>query len=361
MTTKRNVLVCLSGGIDSSLATILLQNEGYEVHGVTFRTWDYISENCVEKQKGCCSIESIVEAKQFAEKIGISHQVLDLREHFGNTVIKEFISEYMDGHTPNPCVRCNAEIKWGKVIELANDIGCEFISTGHYAQVREENSRFILSRGTDDTKDQSYFLWMLSQENLARTIFPLGNRKKSEIKKMAAERGLAQLVEKRESQEICFIPKNDYREFLKEQVSDLDKKIGKGNFVSLEGKILGEHKGYPYYTIGQRKGLGIALGEPRFVIKIRPATNEIVLGSYRDLEQKSLKIKNVNFIKYPGIENEKLVDLKIRFRSQSVKATIFHENDSYRILTHEPVYAITPGQSAVFYEGNDIVGGGIIM
>ena len=357
----KKVLVCLSGGIDSSLAAILLKNEGYDIYGVTFRTWDYISESCIEKQKGCCSIESIVEAKQFAEKIGIPHQVLDLREHFGKTVIKEFIDEYLGGRTPNPCVRCNAEIKWGKVIELANELGCEFVSTGHYAQVREENGRYVLSRGTDETKDQSYFLWMLSQENLARTIFPLGNRKKSEIKKMAAERGLTQLVEKRESQEICFIPKNDYREFLKEQIPDIDEKIGKGNFVSLDGKVLGEHKGYPYYTIGQRKGLGIALGEPRFVVEIRQATNEIVLGSYENLEQNCLKINNVNFIKYSAIENEKQVDLKIRFRSQTVKATISPEKDSYKIVTLEPVYAVTPGQSAVFYEGNDIVGGGIIM
>jgi len=361
MINKGKVLVCLSGGIDSSLAAILLKNEGYDVHGVTFRTWDYISESCIEKQKGCCSIESIVEAKQFAEKNGISHQVLDLREYFEKTVINDFINEYMAGRTPNPCVRCNAEIKWGKVIALADELGCEFISTGHYAQVREEIGRYILSRGVDNTKDQSYFLWKLSQENLSRTIFPLGKLKKSEVKKMAAERGLIQLVEKRESQEICFIPKNDYREFLKEQVPDLDKKIGKGNFVSLDEKILGQHKGYPYYTIGQRKGLGIALGEPRFVTKIRPLQNEIVLGSYEDLEQKSLNIDHVNLIKYDTIESEKQVELKIRFRSQSVKATIFPEKDSYRILTDEPVYAVTPGQSAVLYEENDIVVGGIIM
>ena len=361
MTIKKKVLVCLSGGIDSSLAALFLKEQGYEVHGVTFRTWDYVTESCWEKQKGCCSIESIVEAKQFAESIGITHQVLDLREHFKNTVINEFVEEYMAGRTPNPCVRCNAETKWGEVISLANELGCDFVSTGHYAQVRFENGRYILSMGEDTTKDQSYFLWMLTQENLARTLFPLGGWKKTEIKQMAAQRGLVKLVEKRESQEICFIPKNDYRDFLKEQVPDIDEKVGPGNILSMEGKILGQHKGFPYYTIGQRKGLGVALGEPRFVIEIRPETNEIVLGEYSDLEKKSLKIAKINLIKYSEIKEELSVSVKIRFRSEPVNATIVAENESYRIITHEPVYAITPGQSAVFYEGNDVVGGGIIL
>ena len=361
MTSKGNVLICLSGGIDSSLAAIFLKEQGYHVHGVTFRTWDYITESCIEKQKGCCSIESIVEAKQFADKIGISHQVLDLREHFKSTVINEFVQEYLAGRTPNPCVRCNAETKWGKVISLADELGCEYVSTGHYAQVRFENNRYILGMGADQTKDQSYFLWMLTQENLARTIFPLGGMKKSEIKKMAAERGLVKLVEKRESQEICFIPKNDYREFLKDQIPNIDHTVGPGNFLSMDGKILGKHKGYPYYTIGQRKGLGIALGEPRYVVEIKTNSNEIVLGEYHDLEKKSLKIKNVNLIKYDKIEGEIEVEVKIRFRSQPVKATIYKENDSYSIITPHPLYAITPGQSAVFYQKGDVVGGGIIV
>lgn len=361
MNSKIKVLVCLSGGIDSSLAAMFLKEQGYEVIGVTFRTWDYISESCLEKQKGCCSIESIVEAKNFAEKIGIPHHVLDLRKHFEKTVIKEFVSEYMAGRTPNPCVRCNAEIKWGEVITLANELNCGFVSTGHYAQVRKENNRFVLSSGADETKDQSYFLWMLTQENLSRTIFPLGNWKKSDIKKKAAERGLVKLAEKRESQEICFIPKNDYREFLKEQVPDLDQKVGKGNFISSEGKVLGQHKGFPYYTIGQRKGLGIALGEPRFVFEIRPETNEIVLGKYSDLEKNEWYINRLNLIKYAQIDDGMEIDVKIRFRSAPVKATIYHKNDSYKLVTREPVYAVTPGQSAVLYEGNDVVGGGIIL
>jgi tRNA-specific 2-thiouridylase len=361
MNSKGKVLVCLSGGIDSSLAALILKEEGYEIHGVTFRTWDYVSESCWEKQKGCCSIESIVEAKQFAEKIGITHQVLDLRSHFEKTVINEFVSEYLAGRTPNPCVRCNAETKWGEVVNLANELGCQYVSTGHYARVRNENNRYILSAGLDESKDQSYFLWMLTQDNLARTLFPLGNRKKTDIKKEAAERGLVKLAEKRESQEICFIPKNDYREFLKERVPDLDEKIGPGNFISNDGKILGKHKGFPYYTIGQRKGLGIALGEPRFVLEIRPKTNEIVLGDYSELEKKSILIKNLNLIKYSAIDTELEVDLKIRFRSAPVKATILHQNESYSLVTNHSLYAVTPGQSAVFYEGSDVVGGGIIV
>lgn len=358
---KDKVLICLSGGIDSSLAALFLKEEGYDLIGVTFRTWDYISEGCWEKQKGCCSIDSIMEAKNFADKIGIPHHVLDLREHFKNTVISEFVSEYLVGRTPNPCVRCNAETKWGEVIKLADNLGCKFVSTGHYAQVRKENDRFVLSRGADESKDQSYFLWMLTQENLARTIFPLGKWMKSDIKKQAALRGLVKLVEKRESQEICFIPENNYRDFLKAQVPDIDKNIGSGNFISTEGKILGQHKGFPYYTIGQRKGLGIALGEPRFVVAINPDKNEIILGSYDDLVSYKLKINQINLIKYSEIKPEHKVEIKIRYKTPPVVATLIPEGNSLHVITKEKMHAVAPGQSAVFYEGNDIVGGGIIL
>ena len=361
MSSKKKVLICLSGGIDSSLAALFLKEEGYDVFGVTFRTWDYISEGCWEKQKGCCSIDSIMEAKQFAEKNEIPHHILDLRKHFNKTVISEFVSEYMAGRTPNPCVRCNAETKWGEVINLANKLECDFVSTGHYAQVRFENERYILSKGADETKDQSYFLWMLTQENLSRTIFPLGKWKKTDIKKQAAKRGLVKLVEKRESQEICFIPKNNYREFLKEQVPDIDNKIGAGDFISTDGKILGLHKGFPYYTVGQRKGLGIALGEPRFVVEIRAKSNEIVLGSYQELLSKNLKVNNVNLIKYQKIKENQIVKLKIRYKATETKATLFPNKESVTVIASEPLFAVAPGQSAVFYENNDVVGGGIIL
>ncbi len=361
MMPNKKVLICLSGGIDSSLAALFLKEEGYNVIGVTFRTWDYISEGCWEKQKGCCSIDSIMEAKQFAEKIGIQHHVLDLREHFNKTVISEFVSEYLNGRTPNPCVRCNAEIKWGEVLDFADKLECDFIATGHYAQVRFENERYVLSKGIDETKDQSYFLWMLTQENLSRTIFPLGKWKKNDIKKQAAQKGLVKLVEKRESQEICFIPKNNYREFLKEQIPDIDQKIGSGNFISTDGKILGQHKGFPYYTVGQRKGLGIALGEPRFVVEIRAKSNEIVLGSYDELLSNKLTISNINLIKYSQISENQKVQLKIRYKAATIDATLFPKNKSVNIIANEPLFAIAPGQSAVFYENNDVVGGGIIL
>lgn len=359
--SSKKVLVCLSGGIDSSLAALLLKEDGYQVIGVTFRTWDYISEGCWEKQKGCCSIDSIMEAKQFAEKNGMPHHILDLREHFKNTVIKEFVSEYLAGRTPNPCVRCNAETKWGEVINFADKHECDYIATGHYAQVRFENNRYILSKGLDETKDQSYFLWMLSQKNLSRTIFPLGKWKKTDIKKQAGQRGLEKLVEKRESQEICFIPENNYREFLKDQIPDIDSKIGSGNFISTDGKILGKHKGFPYYTVGQRKGLGIALGEPRFVVEIRSKSNEIVLGSYDELLSNELTISNINLIKYSQINENQKVQLKIRYKSEAIDATLFPKNKSVNIITNKSLFAVAPGQSAVLYENNDVVGGGIIL
>lgn len=353
--TPGNVLLALSGGIDSSIALILLKESGWNVTGLTFRVWDYISEACLEKQTGCCSIESILEAKGFSEKQEVVHHIVDFREPFRTHVITNFVEEYLAGRTPNPCVICNYTIKWGELLRQADELGIEKIATGHYASVRTEGDRCLLSAGADKTKDQSYFLWMLSQEQLSRTIFPLGGYSKEEIRNIARIKGFTKLSEKRESQEICFIPDDDYRNFL----LNYPVNVSPGNFIDITGKVLGQHKGYPFYTIGQRKGLGIAMGEPWYVIAIRPESNEVVMGPRELLSRTEAVIQQVNLIKYTDIEDGFRAMVRIRYRSEAVSATLMKEKSGIRIIFDQPVQAITPGQSAVIYEGDDVLGGGI--
>lgn len=266
----KKVLIAMSGGIDSTVAAMLLQEQGYDLVGVTYRTFDSISKGCMEKEKGCCSVDSLFEAKRMAQDLGFEHHILDIRQEFKDTVITNFIDEYLRGRTPNPCVVCNSTIKWGKIIETADELGCQYVSTGHYARIGHQNGRWYLRKGADESKDQTYFLWTLTQENLARTIFPLGELTKPEVRRIALEHGYEKLSQKVESQEICFIPENDYRAFLAEHVENYTEKYGPGDFTDTQGNKLGTHKGYPNYTIGQRKGLGIALGQPMFVVAIHP-------------------------------------------------------------------------------------------
>jgi tRNA-specific 2-thiouridylase len=240
-------------------------------------------------------------------------------------------------------------------------LGCDFIATGHYAQVRQENNRFVISKGIDDSKDQSYALWGVSQQSLSRTILPLGKLYKSQIRQMATERGFVDLVNKSESYEICFVPDNDYRGFLKRRVEGLEERVAGGNFVLENGAVVGKHLGYPFYTIGQRKGLGIALGYPVFVTEIRKATNEVVLGVEKDLLRNAMYVKQLNMMKYENLQGVQLeTSTKIRYNDDGTPAVITQEGNQMRVVFHEPVKAITPGQAAVFYEGDDVVGGGWI-
>ena len=275
----------MSGGIDSTVAAVMLHNEGYEVVGITMKTWDYASSGGSKKETGCCNLDSINDARAVAVELGFPHYIVDIRDEFGDAVIEDFVSEYIAGRTPNPCVLCNTHIKWTALIKRAKQMECEFIATGHYAQVREENSRYVISKGLDETKDQSYVLWGISQENLAMSRFPLGGFRKKEIRKMCEEWGYTELAKKNESYEICFIPDNDYHGFLKRRVPGLEEKVEGGSFVDREGNVIGKHEGYPFYTIGQRRGLGVALGEPMFVTDIDAATNTVVLGEEEDLKQ----------------------------------------------------------------------------
>lgn len=350
----------MSGGIDSTVASMLLLEQGYELVGVTYRTFDNISRGCMEKEKGCCSVDSLFEAKRMAQELGFEHHILDIRQEFKDTVITNFISEYLHGRTPNPCVLCNSTIKWGKIIKTADELGCKYVSTGHYARIGHQNGRWYLRKGADETKDQTYFLWTLTQENLARTIFPLGELTKPEVRKIALEHGYEKLSQKVESQEICFIPENDYRAFLAEHVENFAETYGPGDFIDTQGNKLGIHKGFPNYTIGQRKGLGIALGQPMFVVAIHPENNTVVLGTKDELQGKTFYASHINLMKYAEIPDGFEVTAKIRYRNQGGKASLYPEGDRIRVVFHAEMDSITPGQSAVFYENEDVVGGGII-
>lgn len=358
---KNKVLICLSGGIDSSLSALLLKELGYDLIAATFRVYDSTHENCIEELKGCCSLENINEAKQFAESLGIQHYILDYRDYFKHTVIQDFIQNYLQAKTPNPCVICNAKIKWGKVIEFAKTVGCDYVATGHYANVFKENSRYILAKGKDEHKDQSYFLWMLNQEVLSKTIFPLGLYTKEQVKEQAKARGLTQLVKKKESQEICFIPNNDYRSFLKKETNNKLSPFKEGNFITKGGKIVGQHQGIAFYTIGQRKGLGIALGEPYYVKEILLDTNEIVLSRYEELKAKYFVINNINWVALSEATDGTEFEVKVRYRSKAIKAKVYNiDSNLIKVEPQENVYAVTPGQSAVFYNEEKVLFGGII-
>lgn len=362
MSKHGRILVAMSGGIDSSLAAVMLHEEGYEVIGMTMKTWDYASSGGSKKETGCCSLDSINDARNIAVNLGFPHYILDIREEFGDYVIDHFTGEYLEGRTPNPCVLCNTHIKWDSLLRRADKLDCEFIATGHYANVRQENSRYIISKGTDTWKDQSYVLWGVSQESLARTKLPLGHLKKSEIREMATQKEFYDLVNKKESYEICFVPDNDYRGFLKRRVEGLEERVKGGNFVLEDGKVVGKHEGYPFYTIGQRKGLGIALGTPMFVTEIRKETNEVVLGHEKSLDKDGMMVGKLVMQKYADLNGMSLeTNTKIRYKHDGSPATITQEGDKMKVIFHEPVSGIAPGQAAVFYEGDDVVGGGWIM
>ena len=363
MSKHGRILVAMSGGIDSSLAAVLLHEEGYEVIGMTMKTWDYASSGGSKKETGCCSLDSINDARNIAVSLGFPHYILDIREEFGDYVIDHFTGEYLEGRTPNPCVLCNTHIKWDALLRRADRLDCESIATGHYAHIRKENSRHIISKGIDTLKDQSYVLWGVSQESLSRTKLPLGHLRKSEIREMAKERGFMELVTKSESYEICFVPDNDYRGFLKRRMPGLEAEVAGGNFVMEgTGKVLGKHQGYPFYTIGQRKGLGMAFGQPMFVTEIRKDTNEVVLGVDKDLLRDGMIVSKLNLQKYDRINGPLETVTKVRYKDSGTPATISQTgDDKIDVLFHEGVSAIAPGQAAVFYEGDDVIGGGWIM
>lgn len=352
----------MSGGIDSSLAAVLLHEQGYEVVGMTMKTWDYTNSGGSKKETGCCSLESINDARDISVNLGFPHYILDIREEFGDYVIDHFTSEYLAGRTPNPCVLCNTHIKWDALLRRADKLGCDYIATGHYATLKEQDGRYFIARGKDLNKDQSYALWGVSQESLSRTLLPLSHLTKPLIRDMAKERGFFDLVNKSESYEICFVPDNDYRGFLKRRVEGLEEKVKGGAFVMEDGTNVGEHEGYPFYTVGQRKGLKIALGYPVYVTEIRKDTNEVVLGTFDELSRDGMYVKQLNFLKYADLNGQRLdTTTKVRYNDTGAPAVIEQAGDTMKVFFGKGVSAIAPGQAAVFYEGDDVIGGGWIV
>ena len=360
MSKKGRILVAMSGGIDSSLTALLLHEQGYEVIGMTMKTWDYQNSGGSKKETGCCSLDSINDARNVAVHLGFPHYIIDIREEFGNYVIDYFSDEYMKGRTPNPCVLCNTHIKWDALLRRANQLECEYLATGHYANIRKENERYVISKGKDPLKDQSYALWGISQKSLSRTQFPLGQLLKKEIREMARQKGFFQLAEKPDSYEICFVPDNDYRGFLKRKIKNLEEKVSNGSFILEDGTVVGTHKGYPFYTIGQRKGLGIALGYPVYVTDIQKETNQITLGTFDELKRDGMYVNQLNMQKHESLTHRKDSIVKIRYNDQGAPSVIEQAGDTMKVFFGNGVHAITPGQAAVFYEKEDVIGGGWI-
>jgi tRNA-specific 2-thiouridylase len=362
MSRNGKVLVAMSGGIDSTVTALMLHDQGYEVVGITMKTWDYAGSGGGKKETGCCNIDAFNDARMAAVQHGFPHYILDIRDEFGDFVIENFVEEYLAGRTPNPCVMCNTHIKWRALLKRADALGCDYIATGHYANIhRHENGRYYISKGVDENKDQSYVLWGLQQDLLSRTLLPLGTYQKTQIRQMAMDYGYPELAKKSESYEICFVPDNDYRGFLKRRVEGLETKVAGGNFVDKHGNILGKHKGYPFYTVGQRKGLDITFGKPVYVTQIIPETNTVMLGNEEDLNRHDMPVSKINWIKYDGITDGMEVVTKIRYRDKGTLSNLFNTANGLMVRFYEEAKGVAPGQSAVFYEGNDVVGGGIIQ
>ena len=360
MSKHGRVLVAMSGGIDSTVTAMMLHEQGYEVIGITMKTWDYANSGGARKETGCCSLDSINDARQVAVDMGFHHFIIDIREEFGDYVIDNFVEEYMAGRTPNPCVLCNTHIKWNALLKRADALDCAFIATGHYARINELDGRLFITRAKDDKKDQSYVLWGLSQECLRRSRFPLGNYTKPEVRQMAADWGYAELSRKAESYEICFVPDNDYRGFLRRRVDGLEERVQGGKFVNARGEVIGEHQGYPFYTVGQRKGLGVAFGEPMYVTEIRPETNTVVLGKVDELVRNGMAVGQINLMKYAQLPDGLEAVARIRYKDNGVLSRLRQRGDKIEVEFNAHVRGVAPGQSAVFYEGDDVVGGGII-
>ena len=355
--SQKKVLVAMSGGVDSSATCLMLQEQGYEVVGMTMRVYDLPGQF----KDGKDEPEHVLSARDLAQQLGIEHHVADVREEFRQSIVQYFLDEYEHGRTPNPCVRCNRDFKFRLMREWADKLGCDYMATGHYVRMeKNENGYAYLIMGDDIRKDQTYFLWRVPQETLKRCIFPLGTMQKPEVRAYLAEKGFTVRARQSESMEVCFIA-GDYRDFLRENCPGLAERVKGGAYVNAAGKKLGTHDGVPFYTVGQRKGLGIALGKPAYVLRLNPDKNTIVLGEEEELLQQVFFCEDDNLVNEEAFFQSTALTVRVRYHSHPVACQVTRLEDGRLLVrTAEPVSAITPGQSAVFYVGSRLVGGAVI-
>lgn len=350
-------LIAMSGGVDSSVAAYLTKKQGYECIGCTMKLYDN-EDAGVSRSRTCCSLDDVEDARSVAYKIGMPFYVFNFKQDFRDVVIRKFIESYEKGITPNPCIDCNRYMKFDKLYERAKTLGCDTIVTGHYARIQEAEGRYMLKKALDETKDQSYVLYSLTQEQLAHTLFPLGSLRKTEVRAIAEQNGFVN-ADKPDSQDICFVPNGDYAHVI--ELHTGSKPIP-GDFIDKQGNILGKHKGIINYTVGQRKGLGISSGEPLYVCKICPQSGDIVLGSNEDLFSKDADVTDLNWISGTAPKGEFHCKVKIRYRQPEQEATVIPMGETrVHILFDQPQRAITPGQAAVLYDGDTVLCGGTIL
>ncbi len=370
MSIPETIAVAMSGGVDSSTVAAMLKSQGYDLVGLTLQLWNQRRlagrPGMPESSEGrCCSLDDVYDARRVAEHLGIPYYVVNQQERFEQDVVKPFVEEYLSGRTPVPCTLCNNHLKFAQLLDTARQIGAARIATGHYARNEycANRGRWILKRPADASKDQTYFLFGLTQEQLSRSLFPLGSYRKPDVRTIAREQGLA-LANKPDSQEICFIPGGDYKQFLDAYLAERGESVPdtSGDLVRTSGEVIGHHEGIHNFTIGQRKGLGIATGSPLYVIGINGAERKVVVGSSEDLTSTELRANRVNWIAIPFLDGTLRVKVKIRHRHEPAGATLTVSGpDEVTALFDEPQRAITPGQAAVFYDGEEVIGGGWIM
>ena len=364
------IAVAMSGGVDSSTVAAMLRADGHSVIGLTMQLWNQRrlagKEGMPEAVQGrCCSLDDVYDARRVAETIGVPYYVVNHERRFEDDVVRPFVQEYLSGRTPIPCSLCNNHLKFDQLLMVAQQIGAEKLATGHYARVDfdEPSQRWLLKRPTDQSKDQTYFLFGLTQDQLSRTVFPLGRLTKPEVRQLARQFGLV-LAEKRESQEICFVPGGDYKRFLDAYLEEQGETLPDtgGELVTADGEVIGEHSGIHNFTVGQRKGLGVATGSPLYVIQIKGDARQVVVGGSEDLYTKALRAGKVNLISVEELNRPKRVTVKIRHRHEPAPATIEQTgNNEVVVAFDQPQRAVTPGQAAVFYDGDVVVGGGWIL